>query len=60
MFFTFARYPNQEKNLNEWYKNHKGIKWIFRDKRYEYWKFVGNIIYEYIKSNGTLYGIKII
>ena len=29
MFFTFARYPNQEKNLNEWYKNHKGIKMDF-------------------------------
>lgn len=47
------------KEICAFYKTHKGIKWLFKDKRKEYWHMIAQLIKNEIQKTGTLFGIKI-
>ena len=51
----FEEYPK----YFAFFKNkHKGIKWLFKDSRKDYWEMISNIIKDEIASKGSLFGIQ--
>lgn len=40
-------------------KNHRGIKWFFKDSRKDYWEMVSSILRNEIENNGSLFGLYI-
>lgn len=52
----FEYYPKQISSFNS---NHTGIKWLFKDKKKDYWKMIADLIKLEIANNHCLFGLKI-
>lgn len=51
-----VEYP---KIVGKFYQEHKGIKWFFKDKRYDYWEMISEIIKVEINNNESIFGLKL-
>lgn len=40
-------------------KQHSGIKWLFKDKRQDYWNMIATILKHEISISNSLFGLKI-
>ena len=45
--------------MGEFKQNHKGFKWLFKDKRHDYWEMIANIIQTEITINNNIFGLKL-
>ena len=48
-------YPNIVAQFN---KDHKGLKWLFKDSREDYWNMIASILRLEINKNNSLFGLK--
>ncbi|MBQ8040797.1 MAG: hypothetical protein IJ274_13200 [Lachnospiraceae bacterium] len=46
------------KMIGEFSQRHKGFKWFFKDKRYDYWEMISKIIQIEI-NNKSIFGLKL-
>lgn len=49
-------YPKMVAQFNQ---THKGIKWLFKDDRYDYWEMISKIIKIEINNNKNIFGLKL-
>ncbi|MBQ7761832.1 MAG: hypothetical protein IJ400_07235 [Clostridia bacterium] len=47
------------KVVGQFYKIHKGVKWLFKDERNDYWEMIAKIIATEINNKKSIFGLKI-
>ena len=52
----FLEYP---KIVGKFNHNHRGIKWLFKDKRQDYWEMVATVIRMEIENHKSVFGLNV-
>ena len=47
------------KIIGEFNGSHKGLKWLFKDERYDYWEMISNIIQAEINTSNNIFGLEL-
>ena len=47
------------KELGAFNQRHKGLKWLFKDRRPDFWQMIADIIKKEIETNNSVFGLKI-
>lgn len=47
------------KIVGEFNQHHKGVKWLFKDERYDYWEMISKIINIEINTNNNIFGLSL-
>ena len=47
------------KELGAFNQRHKGLKWLFKDKRPDFWQMIADIIKKEIETSNSVFGLKI-
>jgi|GEM_PF-5948708 len=45
------------KAIGDFYRRHRGIKWFFKDERFDYWEMIANIIKTEISQHNNIFGL---
>lgn len=49
-----SEYPQIVGKFNH---NHRGIKWLFKDKRHDYWEMIATVVRKEIENHNSIFGL---